>query len=137
MIVRAIDTSVSFRSRACRCAAGEFVDAEEREELILAACEDLPIHAVEVGIVGNKLPGGQPVIETGVPSEEPIRFRTSTECFMTSNPATVIDPELGLMMVAISLSAVVLPAPFGPSSVKMRPGWQVKLMSRRHRSMFP
>ena len=50
---------------------------------------------------------------------------------MTSNPATVIDPELGLMMVAISLSAVVLPAPFGPSSVKMRPGWQVKLMSRR------
>ena len=45
----------------------------------------------------------------------------------TSKPETVTVPLVGFSMVAMMRSAVVLPAPFGPRSVKTRPGLHVKL----------
>ena len=47
--------------------------------------------------------------------------RTSPGCRSTSIPATVAEPESGRASVVRTRTAVVLPAPFGPSSPRMVP----------------
>src|SRR4051812_24923584 len=52
----------------------------------------------------------------------PICCLSSAACSTTSRPATVALPESGLRRVVSTRTAVVLPAPFGPSSPSTLPG---------------
>jgi hypothetical protein len=72
-----------------------------------------------------------------LPVRNPIRFLASTGFLTTSTPPTVIVPEVGLSIVAMSRSVVVFPAPFGPRRVKTLPGVHVKLMSRTASMVVP
>ena len=51
----------------------------------------------------------------------PMWRRTSAGCRSTSMPATVADPESGRASVVSTRTAVVLPAPFGPSRPRIVP----------------
>ena len=53
--------------------------------------------------------------------ESPIICRTFSGCLITSIPPTVALPEFGVSNVARILTVVVLPAPFGPSTLKTVP----------------
>ena len=53
----------------------------------------------------------------------PMWRRTSPGCFTTSTPATVARPASGRAIVVRMRTAVVLPAPFGPSSPRIVPAW--------------
>ena len=52
----------------------------------------------------------------------PMWRRTSPGCLITSIPATVAAPASGWASVVSTRTAVVLPAPLGPSSPRIVPG---------------
>src|SRR6185503_4186993 len=58
----------------------------------------------------------------------PIVRRTSSDCFMMSNPPTSAVPAVGGSSVTSIRINVDLPAPLGPSSPKISPSSTVKLM---------
>ena len=57
-----------------------------------------------------------------------ISWRTWTASFITSNPQILATPASGLINVDSTRTAVVLPAPFGPSSASTVPRSALKLV---------
>ena len=55
--------------------------------------------------------------------------RTASGSVRTSWPATIARPPVGLSTVLKIRRVVVLPAPLGPSSPKIAPGWHSKVTS--------
>jgi hypothetical protein len=130
MIVRAIETFCLHAGRELADAAvGEGVDAERGEQGVAAAAIVGLGDAGEVGVVAQGLLGGEALVELGGAGEEAELAAGGEGSARASTPAISMRPASGRRRVAIIRRVVVLPAPLGPSSAKMRPGAQVRSRS--------
>ena len=106
----------------------EVVHLEPVEDRLHPLAQPVRRQAVEPAEILDQLPGGHPVVDPGagrhVADVRPHRLRARST---TSWPATTARPPVGLSTVLRIRRVVVLPAPLGPSSPKISPGWQSKL----------